>query len=161
MEERKKAHKDNVSKSPDSAIWCLLLSIFQLGYKLKKKKKKKLAGRFCFTSSSFIILLTAFFTWQAGYLVCPLQIHTLSPPFYTLPWEVDAQTKATGPFWKDLASVWIQPMSEHWNTGEKRGWIISFLVCFLHHRLVSFNLKPQILLGDSSKFSLFISVSVS
>ena len=41
MEERKKAHKDNVSKSPDSAIWCLLLSIFQLGYKLKKKKKKK------------------------------------------------------------------------------------------------------------------------
>ena len=39
MEERKKAHKDNVSKSPDSAIWCLLLSIFQLGYKLKKKKK--------------------------------------------------------------------------------------------------------------------------
>ena len=40
IEERKKAHKDNDSKSPDSAIWCLLLSIFQLGYKLKKKKKK-------------------------------------------------------------------------------------------------------------------------
>ena len=41
MEEREKAHKDNDSKSPDSAIWCLLLSIFQLGYKLKKKKRKK------------------------------------------------------------------------------------------------------------------------